>query len=111
MSGSLLRLLAVAGLILLNGLFVAAEFALVSSRSSRIAQLAESGNRRALIAQRAIEEPGLFISACQVGITMASLALGWVAEPAFASLMVGSGRYAEANRVSPLRGPRSKASP
>lgn len=87
MSGSLLRLLAVAGLILLNGLFVAAEFALVSSRSSRIAQLAESGNRRALIAQRAIEEPGLFISACQVGITMASLALGWVAEPAFASLI------------------------
>jgi len=86
-SGSLLRLLAVAGLILLNGLFVAAEFALVSSRSSRIAQLAESGNRRALIAQRAIEEPGLFISACQVGITMASLALGWVAEPAFASLI------------------------
>ncbi len=87
MSGALLRLLAVAGLILLNGLFVAAEFALVSSRSSRIAQLAESGNRRALIAQRAIEEPGLFISACQVGITMASLALGWVAEPAFASLI------------------------
>jgi len=86
-SGALLRLLAVAGLILLNGLFVAAEFALVSSRSSRIAQLAESGNRRALIAQRAIEEPGLFISACQVGITMASLALGWVAEPAFASLI------------------------
>ena len=86
MTGSLLQLLIVVVLILVNGLFVAAEFALVAARSSRISQLAESGNRRAVIAKRAIEEPGLFISACQVGITMASLALGWVAEPAFASL-------------------------
>ena len=57
------------------------------TRTSRIDQLAETGNRRAVIARRAIEEPGFFISACQVGITMASLALGWVAEPAFASLI------------------------
>jgi CBS domain containing-hemolysin-like protein len=87
MTGSLVQLLIVAGLIIVNGVFVAAEFALVSTRTSRIDQLADAGNRRAVIARRAIDEPGLFISACQVGITMASLALGWVAEPAFASLI------------------------
>lgn len=85
MTGSLVQLLIVAGLIALNGVFTAAEFALVSVRSSRINQLAEAGNSRALIAQRAIQNPNFFISACQVGITMASLALGWVAEPTFAS--------------------------
>jgi CBS domain containing-hemolysin-like protein len=87
MTATLIQLLIVAGLIAINGIFVAAEFALVTARASRIDQLAETGARRAVIARRAIDEPGLFISACQVGITMASLALGWVAEPAFASLI------------------------
>ena len=81
MTSSLVQLLIVAGLIIVNGVFVAAEFALVSARTSRIDQLADAGNHRAVIARRAIDEPGLFISACQVGITMASLALGWVANP------------------------------
>ena len=58
MSGSLLQLLIVAGLIAINGLFVAAEFALVTVRASRITQLAQLGNRRAVIAQRAIEASG-----------------------------------------------------
>jgi CBS domain containing-hemolysin-like protein len=84
MSGSLIQLLVVFGLIALNGVFTAAEFALVSVRASRINELAEAGNGRAIIAQRAIQNPGFFISACQIGITMASLALGWVAEPTFA---------------------------
>lgn len=83
-----LNLSIVAMLVAANGFFVAAEFSLVSVRSTRIDQLAEEGNRFAKIIQRAKADPNRFLSASQIGITLASLALGWVAEPTIASLIV-----------------------
>lgn len=74
-------------LVLANGFFVASEFALVTVRRSRIAVLAEDGNRRAQLLLEQIDNLNAYISATQLGITMASLALGWVGEPAFADLL------------------------
>jgi CBS domain containing-hemolysin-like protein len=82
-----LRLLAVVALVAANGFFVAAEFALVTARKTRIEQLAARGNRAAIAVRRAIENPNKFISACQLGITMASLALGWLGESTAAELI------------------------
>lgn len=82
-----LRLAAVLALVAANGFFVAAEFALVTARKTRIEQLAAQGNRAAMAVQRAIDDPNRFISACQLGITMASLALGWVGEDTIAQLI------------------------
>jgi CBS domain containing-hemolysin-like protein len=84
---SVLKLIAVFALILVNGTFVAAEFALVGARPTRIDQLAEQGNRWARLVKRAMDDPNRFISAAQVGITVASLGLGWLAEPAVATLI------------------------
>lgn len=86
-SSSLIRLAAVPVLILVNGFFVAAEYSLVSVRPTRIDQLVEEGNRLARLVQRAKRDPNRFISATQVGVTMASLGLGWVAEPALAPVL------------------------
>jgi CBS domain containing-hemolysin-like protein len=85
---SVLKLLAVFALVAINGVFVAAEFALVGARPTRIDQLAAQGNRWARLVKRAMDDPNRFISAAQVGITMASLGLGWLAEPAVAELLV-----------------------
>ncbi len=82
-----LRLSLVALLVFANGFFVAAEFALVSVRRTRIAQLIKQGDRGARWVQRAIEEPDRFIAATQLGITLASLGLGWVGEPALGRLL------------------------
>jgi CBS domain containing-hemolysin-like protein len=81
-------LLGVAFFVLLNGFFVAAEFGLVSVRPTRIEQLAAEGHRAAVVARRAIADPDNFIAATQLGITLASLSLGWIGEPALASLIV-----------------------
>jgi CBS domain containing-hemolysin-like protein len=81
------RLAAVFGLVLLNGFFVAAEFALVGARRSKLAQLAEEGDRGARTALRAIAKLDRYISGTQLGITIASLALGWIGEPALAVLI------------------------
>lgn len=77
----LLKLFAVLGLVLLNGVLVAAELALVSVRQTRLSQLSDEGGRTAKFAQRILNDPNRFISACQVGISMASLTLGWIAAP------------------------------
>ena len=82
-----LRLGAVLVLVLLNGFFVAAEFALVAARRSRIDQMASEGDRRAKVVQGAQEHLDRYISGTQLGITLASLALGWIGEPALASLI------------------------
>ena len=74
-------------LIGLNGFFVAAEFALVSVRRTRIEQLIAEGNMLARVVGRAMDDPNRFISAAQLGITMASLGLGWVGEPTVARLV------------------------
>src|SRR5687767_3469278 len=84
---SILKLVAVFALVAINGIFVAAEFALVAARPTRIDQLATEGNRWARIVKRAMDDPNRFISAAQVGITVASLGLGWLAEPAVAELI------------------------
>lgn len=81
------RLLVVLLLVFLNAFFVAAEFALVSVRRTRIEQLAAEGNVMARIVRRALGDPNRFISAAQLGITMASLGLGWVGEPTLARLI------------------------
>jgi CBS domain containing-hemolysin-like protein len=83
----LLRLMGVAALIAANGFFVAVEFSLVSARRTRIEQLAAQGNSTALLARSLLDNPDRFIAAAQLGITMASLALGWIGEEAIAELI------------------------
>jgi CBS domain containing-hemolysin-like protein len=86
--GSVLaRLAAVIALVLLNAFFVAAEFALVGARRSKLAELAQQGDRKARLAEKAVADLDRYISATQVGITIASLALGWIGEPALAVLI------------------------
>ena len=74
-------------LVLLNGFFVLAEFALVKVRSSRIEELMRRGSRRALVTREMIAHLDNYLSATQLGITVASLGLGWVGKPAFAGLI------------------------
>lgn len=74
-------------LVLLNGYFVASEFALVAVRKTRISELAKKGNVTAKLVQKALDELDNYISATQLGITLASLALGWVGEPVLAHLI------------------------
>jgi CBS domain containing-hemolysin-like protein len=73
----LVEFLVIAGLVFLNGFFVAAEFALVKVRTSQIDQLAERGSWAAKLTSRALDNLDAYLSASQVGITVASLALGW----------------------------------
>lgn len=80
------RILAVLVLVFINGFFVAAEFALVSVRPTRIDQLVAEGSARAKLVKRAMDDPNRFISAAQVGITIASLLLGALGEPALAHI-------------------------
>ena len=68
--------LAIAGLVLVNAFFVAAEFALVKVRTSQIDQLVEEGNWAAKLTSRALDRLDSYLSASQLGITVASLALG-----------------------------------
>lgn len=82
-----LKLTAVMFLVLLNGFFVATEFALVAVRRTRVQELAEEGSRGAKAVLRAQDNPAVFVSSTQVGITMASLGLGALGEPAVATLI------------------------
>ena len=81
------RLLAVLMLVGANAFFVASEFALVSARRSKIDALAKRGDLRARAVQRALQKLYRYISATQLGITLASLALGWVGEATIAMLL------------------------
>ena len=83
-----LRLLGVAFLVLVNGFFVASEFALATVRRTRIEQLVREGHRGASAVQRGLNHLEDFVAAAQLGITMASLGLGWLAEPALAALFL-----------------------
>ncbi len=87
MNHTFLYLLLVVLLVAANGFFVAAEFSLVSVRRSRIVSLAESGNTRAVRLLDLLDNLNSYISATQLGITMASLALGWIGEPALSRLL------------------------
>ncbi|PYS87543.1 MAG: hemolysin [Acidobacteria bacterium] len=74
-------------IVALNGFFVASEFALVSVRRTRIEKLAAEGGKPAVAALRLLDQPTKFISAVQLGVTLASLALGWIGEPTIAKLL------------------------
>ncbi len=84
---TLLQLLAVVLLVLANGYFVASEFSLVSVRKTRIDQLVAEGSARARTVRNALDHTDDFIAATQLGITMASLLLGWIGEPALGHLL------------------------
>jgi magnesium and cobalt exporter, CNNM family len=86
-AGLLWRLVGLLALVLANGFFVAAEFSIVTVRKTRIDQLIAEGHRGAKSVRRAISAPDRYIAATQLGITMASLGLGWIGEPALASLV------------------------
>jgi CBS domain containing-hemolysin-like protein len=73
--------------VLANGFFVAAEFALVKVRPTQLAELLARGSKRARMTKRVMKRLDAYLAAAQVGITFASLALGWIGEPAFADLI------------------------
>lgn len=82
-----LNLFFVLFLVAFNGFFVASEFALVGVRRSRIATLAAAGDKRAKLLLTLVDNLNAYISATQLGITLSSLALGWIGEPAIAHLL------------------------
>lgn len=94
------RLAAVAALVAANAFFVAAEFALVASRRTRLEAWARRGDRRAAAARRAVQSLDRAISATQLGITLASIGLGWIGEPALAEAL----RWIFAGLPGPLAG-------
>ena len=82
-----LKILLVLGLVTVNGFFVAAEFALVKIRATQLDTLVVRGHARARVARSIIANLNSFLSATQLGITMASLGLGWVGQPVFVELL------------------------
>ncbi|MFJ7747585.1 hemolysin family protein [Peribacillus sp. NPDC097295] len=82
-----IKLLAVAVLIALTAFFVASEFAIVKVRSSRINQLIEEGNKNALAAKKVTSHIDEYLSACQLGITVTALGLGWLGEPTVEAIL------------------------
>src|SRR5208282_2337726 len=82
-----LRLLGLLAIVLVNGFFVAAEFAFVKLRDTQLDALIVGGHRRAPLARHILQNLTSYLSATQLGITMASLGLGWLAEPVFLSLL------------------------
>lgn len=82
-----LQILSILVLVFLNGFFVAAEFALVKIRGSQLEPMAEEGHTGAKLAQRMTGDLEAYLSACQFGITLASLGLGWIGEPYFARMI------------------------
>lgn len=82
-----LQILLALFLVFLNGVFVAAEFALIKVRPTRIAQLVSENDRRAVLAQKCISNIDIYLSVSQLGITMSSLGLGWLGEPVIAKLI------------------------
>src|SRR6187401_872528 len=81
------RILAVIVLVAVNGFFVAAEFALVKIRDTQLNSLIARGHRRARVADYILQRLDSFLSAAQLGITLASLGLGWIGEPVFTVLL------------------------
>jgi CBS domain containing-hemolysin-like protein len=76
--------------VLANAFFVAAEFALVGARRTRLDEMARGGDGKARLARRAVQSLDRYISATQLGITLASLGLGWIGEPALARVIDGA---------------------
>ena len=87
-----LKLVAIVLLVAANAFFVASEFALVSVRRTKLESRAANGSKRARAALRLLGNPTFFISAVQLGVTLASLALGWLGEPTIASFLEPAAR-------------------
>ncbi len=83
-----LKILAVLILVGANGFFVGSEYSLVTARRPKIAERAAAGSRGARAALRLLAAPTIFISATQLGVTLASLALGWIGEPTISALLL-----------------------
>lgn len=96
----LIKLATVFFVVLANGYFVAAEFAMVSIRRTRLVGLLEEGNKRARIVERFLNNITAFISTCQVGVTIASLVLGWLGEETFAHLFTPPLEQLVSNRLA-----------
>ena len=86
-SAALPAVILTAVLLVLNAFFVAAEFAMVRVRGTQLDELAAEGSARGRLAAHIIDHIDSYLSACQVGITMASLGLGWIGEPGVAALI------------------------
>src|SRR5689334_17737898 len=84
---ALVSIIVIALVVALNAFFVASEFALVTVRRTRIQKLAEEKRGGAEAVLRLLDNPTRFISAVQLGVTLASLALGWLGEPTIARLL------------------------
>jgi CBS domain containing-hemolysin-like protein len=84
---SLFHLALMVVLVLLNGCFVSAEFAIVKIKSSRIDELVQEGRKSALITRYLLDHLDGYVSACQIGITLCSLGLGWLGEPVVAGML------------------------
>ena len=82
-----LSLLLVAFFLAMNAFFVIAEFAMVRVRPSQIEMALQEGKSGAKAAKRVTDNVNAYLAACQLGITLASLALGWLGEPAFSALV------------------------
>ncbi|MCC7417583.1 MAG: HlyC/CorC family transporter [Acidobacteria bacterium] len=87
LTGILWRVAILLALVIANGFFVAAEFSIVTVRKTRVDQLIAEGQMGARAVRRAVSDPDRYIAATQLGITMASLGLGWVGEPMLASII------------------------
>jgi CBS domain containing-hemolysin-like protein len=87
LAANALHLLGILAIVLVNGLFVAAEFAFVKLRDTQLDALIVAGHRRAQLARHILQNLTSYLSATQLGITMASLGLGWLAQPVFLSLL------------------------
>ena len=81
--GLTIRLVAFAALIAATAFFVATEFAIVKVRTTKIDQLVAEGNKKAIRARKVMSNLDEYLSACQLGITITSLGLGWLGEPTF----------------------------
>jgi len=86
-ASNILHLLGILAIVMVNGFFVAAEFAFVKLRDTQLDALIVAGSRRARLARHILGHLPSYLSATQLGITMASLGLGWLAEPVFLSLL------------------------
>jgi CBS domain containing-hemolysin-like protein len=97
----IVKLLAVVFLVLLNGFFVASEFAIVKVRSTQLDALAARGNEQARLARHVTSHLDAYLSATQLGITLASLGLGWLGAPFLANMIEPF--FGLANITSPVR--------
>ncbi len=92
-------------LIALTAFFVAAEFAIIRVRGTRISQLVEEGNKKAIAAQKVITHLDEYLSTCQLGITVTALGIGWLGEPTVAHIF--KGLFANWNISPAVTGPVS----